>query len=150
MPIQTRNEMLATGVRSAVGIKVFGPDLAEIERTAIAIENAVKDVPGTRSAFADRLTGGRFLDFDIDRAAAARYGLTVGDIEDVIEAAIGGAAITQTVEGRERYTVALRYARELRDQPDALAAVLVPTPTGAQVPIGQVARLTFRNGPPMI
>jgi Cu(I)/Ag(I) efflux system membrane protein CusA/SilA len=150
MPIQTRNEMLATGVRSAVGIKVFGSDLSEIERVAVAVENAVRDVPGTRSAFADRLTGGRFLDFDIDRAAAARYGLTVGDVEDVIEAAIGGAAVTQTVEGRERYTVALRYARELRDEPDALARVLVPTPAGAQVPLGQVASLRFRNGPPMI
>ena len=150
MPIQTRNEMLATGVRSAVGIKVFGPDLAEIERVAVAIESAVKDVPGTRSAFADRLTGGRFLDFDIDRTAAARYGLTVGDVEDVIEAAIGGAAVTQTVEGRERYTVALRYARELRDEPDALARILVPTPTGAQIPLGQLARMQFRSGPPMI
>jgi len=150
MPIQTRNEMLATGVRSAVGIKVFGPDLAGIERVAVQIENAVRDVPGTRSAFADRLTGGRYLDFDIDRAAAARYGLTVGDVEEVIEAAIGGSAVTQTVEGRERYTVALRYARELRDEPDALARVLVATPAGAQVPLGQLAKLEFRNGPPMI
>src|SRR5207237_8341991 len=140
----------ATGVRSAVGIKVFGPDLGEIERIGIAIESAVRDVPGTRSAFADRLTGGRFLDFDIDRTAAARYGLTVGDVEDVIEAAIGGAAVTQTVEGRERYAVALRYARELRDEPDALARVLVPTPAGAQVPLAQLARLQFRSGPPMI
>jgi len=150
MPIQTRNEMLATGVRSAVGIKVFGPDLSEIERVAVQVENAVRDVPGTRSAFADRLTGGRYLDFDINRAAAARYGLTVGDVEEVIEAAIGGATITQTVEGRERYTVALRYARELRDEPDALARILVATPAGAQVPLGQLAKLEFRNGPPMI
>jgi len=150
MPIQTRNEMLATGVRSAVGIKVFGSDLSEIERIAVAVENVVREVPGARSAFADRLTGGRFLDFDVDRAAAGRYGLTVADVEDVIEAAIGGAAVTQTVEGRERYTVALRYARELRDEPDALARVLVATPTGAQVPLGQIARLRFRNGPPMI
>jgi Cu(I)/Ag(I) efflux system membrane protein CusA/SilA len=150
MPIQTRNEMLATGVRSAVGIKVFGPDLSEIERVAIQVENAVRDVPGTRSAFADRLTGGRYLDFDINRAAAARYGLTVGDVEEVIEAAIGGATITQTVEGRERYSVALRYARELRDEPDALARILVATPGGAQVPLGQLAKLEFRNGPPMI
>jgi len=150
MPIQTRNEMLATGVRSAVGIKVYGPDLAGIERIGVAIEDAVKNVPGTRSAFADRVTGGRFIDFDIRRAEAARYGLTVGDVEDVIEAAIGGAAVTQTVEGRERYTVALRYARELRDDPDALARVLVPTPAGAQIPLGQLATLTIRSGPPMI
>jgi Cu(I)/Ag(I) efflux system membrane protein CusA/SilA len=150
MPIQTRNEMLATGVRSAVGIKVFGPDLAGIEQIGVAIESAVKDVPGTRSAFADRLTGGRFLDFDIDRVAAARYGLTVGDVEDVIEAAIGGATVTQTVEGRERYSVALRYARELRDEPDVLSRILVPTPTGAQVPLGQLAQVRFRSGPPMV
>jgi Cu(I)/Ag(I) efflux system membrane protein CusA/SilA len=150
MPIQTRNEMLATGVRSVVGVKVFGPDLAEIERIGVAVEAALKEVPGTRSAFADRLTGGRFLDVDIDRMAAARYGLTVGDVEDVIEAAIGGIPITQTVENRERYSVAIRYARELRDEPDALARVLVPTPSGAQIPLAQVARLEFRNGPPMI
>jgi Cu(I)/Ag(I) efflux system membrane protein CusA/SilA len=150
MPIQTRNEMLATGVRSAVGIKVFGPDLGEIERIGVAVERAVHDVPGTRSAFAERVTGGRFLDFDIHRDAAARYGLTTGDVEDVIEAAIGGSAVTQTVEGRERYTVAVRYARELRDDPETLAHVLVPTPGGAQIPLGDLATLTFRSGPPMI
>ncbi len=150
MPIQTRNEMLATGVRSAVGVQVFGPDLAGIERLGVSIEDAVRDVPGTRSAFADRVTGGRYLDFDIDRAAAARYGLSVGDVEDVIEAAIGGDAVTQTIEGRERYSVAVRYARERRDDPDALARVLVASPSGVQVPLGQIARLTFRNGPPMI
>jgi Cu(I)/Ag(I) efflux system membrane protein CusA/SilA len=150
MPIQTRNEMLATGVRSAVGVKVFGPDLGEIERIGIQVEHAVQGVRGTRSAFAERVTGGRFLDFDIRRDAAARYGLTVGDIEEVIEAAIGGSAVTQTVEGRERYTVAVRYARELRDDPEALARVLVPTPAGAQIPLGDLATLTFRSGPPMI
>jgi copper/silver efflux system protein len=150
MPIQTRNEMLATGVRSAVGIKVFGPDLGGIERVGIAVEQAVKDVPGTRGAFAERLTGGRFLDFDIRRDVAARHGLTVADIEDVIESAIGGSAVTQTVEGRERYTVALRIARELRDDPDRLARILVPTASGAQVPLGELADIRFRSGPPMI
>ena len=150
MPIQTRNEMLATGVRSAVGIKVFGPDLAEIERIAIAVEGAVQGVPGTRSAFADRVTGGRFLDFDIRRGEAARYGLTVGDVQDVIESAIGGLAVSQTVEGRERYSISVRYARELRDDPEALKSVLVPTASGAQIPLGQLADITFRTGPPMI
>ena len=150
MPIQTRNEMLATGVRSAVGIKVFGSDLAEIERIAVAIENAVRDVPGTRSAFADRLTGGRFLDFDIDRGAVARYGLTVEDVQDVIETAIGGMVVSQTVEGRERYTIKVRYARDFRGDPDALRRVLVPTSSGAQVPLAQLARVEFRSGPPMI
>jgi Cu(I)/Ag(I) efflux system membrane protein CusA/SilA len=150
MPIQTRNEMLATGVRSAVGVKVFGTDLAEIERIGVAIEDAVRGVEGTRSAYADRLTGGRFLDFDIRREEAARYGLSVADVEEVIEAAVGGVVVTQTVEGRERYAVALRYARELRDTPEALARVLVPTPSGAQVPLQQLATLQFRTGAPMI
>jgi len=150
MPIQTRNEMLATGVRSAVGVKVYGPDLAEIERVSVAIEGVLQNVPGTRSALAERVTGGRFLDFDINRVQAARYGLTVGDVEDVIEAAIGGSAVTQTVEGRERYTVAVRYARELRDDPDQIARMLVATPAGAQVPLGQLATLQVRSGPPMI
>ncbi len=150
MPIQTRNEMLATGVRSAVGVKVFGPDLAGIEKIAVAVEAAVKRVRGTRSAFADRVTGGRFLDFDIRRDEAARYGLTVGDVQEVIEAAIGGLAVTQTVEGRERYSVVVRYARELRDDPEALKRVLVPTPAGGQIPLGQLADLRFRTGAPMI
>ena len=150
MPIQTRNEMLATGVRSAVGIKVFGPDLAEIERIGREIESALQDVRGTRSAFAERVTGGSFLDFDIDRAAVARYGLTVGDVQDVIETAIGGMVVSQVVEGRERYGIKVRYARDFRDDPDALRRVLVPTPSGAQVPLAELARLEFRTGPPMI
>ena len=150
MPIQTRNEMLATGVRSAVGVKVYGPDLATIERIAIQIEGALQDVPGTRSAFAERITGGFFLDMDVDRAAAARYGLTVGDVQDVIETAIGGMLVSQTVEGRERYAINVRYARDFRDDPEALRRILVPTPSGAQVPLAQLARIEFRSGPPMI
>src|SRR5437867_1305106 len=150
MPIQTRNEMLATGVRSAVGIKVFGPSLAGIESVAVAVENVVKSVNGTRSAFAERVTGGYFLDFDIRRDEAARYGLTVGDVQDVIESAIGGMAVTQTVEARERYTVSVRYARELRDDPEALKRVLVPTPSGAQIPLAELADIHFSTGAPMI
>ena len=150
MPIQTRNEMLATGVRSAVGVKVFGPSLAGIESVAVAVEAAVKDVRGTRSAFAERVTGGYFLDFDIRRDQAARHGLTVGDVQDVIEAAIGGMTVTQTVEGRERYGVSVRYARELRDDPEALKRVLVPTPTGAQIPLAELADIHFNTGAPMI
>ncbi|MGE5176770.1 MAG: efflux RND transporter permease subunit [Hyphomicrobiales bacterium] len=150
MPIQTRNEMLATGVRSAVGVKVYGPDLKTIERLGIQIEDALRTVPGTRSAFADRVTGGYFLDFDIDREAAARYGLTVGDVQEVIEAAIGGMQVSQTVEGRERYPVSVRYARDFRGDPEALKRVLVPTPTGAHVPLEQVAHIVSRTGPPMI
>ena len=154
MPIQTRTEMLATGIRSALGIKVYGDDLAQIEKTAVAIERALQDdsrtAPYTRSAFAERLTGGYFLDFDIDRAAAARYGLNVQDVEDVLMAAVGGMPATQTVEGRERYQVMVRYGREYRDSIDALEKVLVPTKTGTQVPITEVAKINFRTGAPMI
>jgi Cu(I)/Ag(I) efflux system membrane protein CusA/SilA len=150
MPIQTRNEMLATGVRSAVGVKVYGPDLAVIERVAIGIESALKGVRGTRSAYADRVTGGYFLDFDIRREEAARYGLTVGAVQDVIESAIGGLPVSQTIEGRERYTISVRYARQFREDPQALQRVLVPTPSGTPVPLAQVADIQFRTGPPMI
>ena len=115
MPVQTRTEMLATGMRSNLGIKVFGPELATIEEIAVEIEEALQNVPGTRSVFAERVTGGYYVDFDIRREAAARYGLTVGDVEDVIETAIGGKNIAQTVEGRERYPIDVRYLREFRD-----------------------------------
>src|SRR5690606_15884253 len=134
MPIQTRTEMLATGVRSPLGIQVFGDDLAEIEKTAIAIEKAVSKVEGTRSAFAERATGGFFIDFDIKRDEAARHGLTVGDVNDTIMSAIGGMNVSETVEGRERYPINMRYARELRDDVEALKRVLVASPTGAQIP----------------
>jgi len=154
MPIQTRTEMLATGIRSTLGIKVFGPELAQIERTAVDIERALLDDPRTalytRSAFAERTTGGYFLDFDIDRAAAARFGLNVGDVQDVIEAAMGGIKVGETVEGRERYGILVRYAREYRDSIAALERVLIPTVDGAQVPITQVAKIQFRTGPPML
>ncbi len=150
MPIQTRNEMLATGVRSAVGVKVYGPDLGTIERVGIGIETALKDVRGTRTAYADRVTGGYFLDFDIRREEAARYGLTVGQVQDVIESAIGGLPVSQTIEGRERYTISVRYARQFREDPEALKRVLVPTPAGTPVPLAQVADIQFRTGPPMI
>jgi Cu(I)/Ag(I) efflux system membrane protein CusA/SilA len=150
MPIQTRTEMLATGIRSQLGIKVFGNTLAEIEKTAIAIEHAVKNVPGTRSAFAERSTGGFYADFTVKRQEAARYGMTVKDVDDVVMSAIGGMNVSETVEGRERYPINVRYAREFRDTPGALDRVLVSTPTGAQVPISQVADLKFTTGPPMV
>ncbi len=150
MPIQTRLEMLATGVRSALGIKIYGDDLAEIERIGVDIETALAGVRGTRSAYAERITGGYYLDFEIDRAAAARYGVSVEDIAEIVETAVGGDPVTETVEGRERYTVAVRYARELRDDPEELERVLVPTPSGAQVPLAQLAELRFRQGPSMI
>jgi Cu(I)/Ag(I) efflux system membrane protein CusA/SilA len=150
MPIQTRTEMLTTGFRSVLGVKVFGPDLGTIQSLGVQIEKALTDLPGTRSVFAERTTGGYFLDFTTRRDAAARYGLTVGDVNEVIETAIGGNTVTTTVEGRERYPVAVRYSRDYRGDLDALKRVLVPTPTGAQVPIGELADLSYRTGPPDI
>src|SRR5438093_3718610 len=134
MPIQTRTEMLTTGFRSVLGIKVFGPDLGTIQDLGVQIEKALADFPNTRSVFAERTTGGYFLDFTVNREAAARYGLTVGDVNDVIETAIGGKTVTTTVEGRERYPVSVRYARDFRQDLDSLKRVLVAAPTGAQVP----------------
>jgi Cu(I)/Ag(I) efflux system membrane protein CusA/SilA len=150
MPIQTRTEMLATGIRSPLGIQVFGDDLDTIEKAAIDIERAVSKVPGTRSAFADRSTGGFYVDVVVKREEAARYGLRVADVNEVVTSAIGGENVAQTIEGRERYPINVRYAREFRDDPDLLAQVLVSTPSGAQVPLGQVADIRFVNGPPMI
>jgi len=150
MPIKTRIDMLSTGIKTPVGIKVSGPDLAVLERLAGEIEQAVRALPDTRSAFGDRAAGGYFLDFVIDRDAAARYGLTVDDVQDVIRSAVGGMNVTRTVEGLERYPVNLRYPRELRDNPEQLARVLVPTPTGVQVPLAQVARIVTHRGPPAI
>lgn len=154
MPIQTRTEMLATGIRSRLGIKVFGDDLKTIETTAIAIEHALQEDDRTktftRSAFAERITGGYFLDFDIDRKKIARYGLTIADVENVILTAVGGMTVSQTIEGRERYAINLRYARDFRDNPEVLKRVLVPTPTGAQIPLAQLADINFVTGPPML
>jgi len=150
MPIQTRTEMLSTGFRSALGIKVFGPDLQGIENLAVQIEKAIGDLPDTRSAFAERTVGGYFLDFDVNREAAARYGLTAGDVNDVVETAIGGKTITTTVEARERYPVRARYAPDFRQDLDSLKRVLIPTPTGAQIPISLVADINYRTGPPSI
>ncbi|HEC17114.1 MAG TPA: efflux RND transporter permease subunit [Sedimenticola sp.] len=154
MPIQTRTEMLATGIRSTLGIKVFGDDLDGVEATGIRIEQALQSdertAPFTRSAFAERISGGYFLDFDIDRGKIARHGLTIADVEEAIMAAVGGMTVSETVEGRERYAINLRYARDFRDDPQALRRVLVPTPTGAQIPLAQLAELNFRTGPPML
>src|SRR6184192_1420440 len=150
MPIQTRTEMLTTGFRSVLRVKVFGPDLREIQKLAVQIERELADLPNTRSAFAERTVGGYFLDFDVNREAAARYGLKVGDVNDIIESAIGGKNITTTVEGRERYPVNARYARDFRQDIAALKRVLVPTPTGAQVPISLLADINYKTGPPSV
>jgi Cu(I)/Ag(I) efflux system membrane protein CusA/SilA len=151
MPIQTRTEMLTTGFRSILGVKVFGPDLATIQEAGIKIEKALNGLPQTRSAFAERTTGGYFLDFTVNRQAAARYGITTGDVNDIIETAIGGKTITTTVEGRERYPVNVRYARDFREDLDALKRVLVPVPmSAAQVPISMLADVSYKTGPPSI
>jgi Cu(I)/Ag(I) efflux system membrane protein CusA/SilA len=150
MPIQTRTEMLATGLRSQLGVKVFGDDLAVIEQTAVAIERVLAQLPGTRSAVAERVTGGFYLDFDVNRDAAARYGLSVRDVNEIVESAIGGMDVSQTVEGRARYPIQVRYARDFREDLDALSRILVATPGGAQVPIGQVADVRFDMGPPFV
>lgn len=150
MPIKTRIDMLSTGIKTPVGIKVSGPDLDELQRLSEQIENVMQAMPETLSAFGDRTAGGYYLDFDIKREEAARYGLTVGDVQDIIQSAIGGMNITETVEGLERYPVNLRYPRELRDNPENLKRTLIPTPTGAQIPLTLVAELTLRRGPPSI
>jgi Cu(I)/Ag(I) efflux system membrane protein CusA/SilA len=178
MPIKGRIDMLATGIRTPVGIKIFGPDLAELERIGKEIERVVQSIPGTRSAFAERAVSGYYLDIDIDRVKAARHGVNVADVQAVIATAIGGMTITQTVEGRERYGVRVRYPQELRDTPERLASVLVPvnhdvgsalsagsasgmgvtSPAGgsamaigtAQIPLGQVATIKQVAGPMVV
>lgn len=155
MPIQTRTEMLTTGFRSVLGIKVFGPDLATIQDVGVQIEKALSDFPNTRSVFAERTTGGYFLDFTPNREVAARYGLTVGDVNEIVETAIGGKTIATTVESRERYPINVRYARDFREDLEALKRVLVPLPMSgsnslAQIPISTVADISFKTGPPSI
>lgn len=150
MPIKTRIDMLSTGIKTPIGIKVSGPDLTELQRLAENIEQAMKTLQETTSAFGDRAVGGYYLDFDINRENAARYGLTVGAIQDVIQSAIGGMNITETVEGLERYPVNLRYPRDLRDDLESLRRVLIPTPTGAQIPLAMVANIDYQRGPPVI
>jgi Cu(I)/Ag(I) efflux system membrane protein CusA/SilA len=150
MPIKTRIDMLSTGIKTPVGIKLMGPDLDVLSTLGAEIEAVVKDIPGTLSAYSERVTGGNYLDFHIDRNQIARYGLTIGDVQQVIMTAIGGSNITYTVEGLERYPVNLRYNRELRDNIEKLKRVLVSTPTGAQVPLAQLAKFAITKGPPGI
>jgi len=150
MPIKTRIDMLATGIKTPVGIKVMGPDLDSLNAIAQRIETVMKPLQGTRSVYAERVTGGNYLDIDIDRFRAAAYGLTVGDIQDVIKSAVGGMNVAVNIEGRERYNINVRYPRELRDNPEALARVLVTAPNGDRVPLGQVAEIGFTKGAAMI
>jgi len=150
MPIKARIDMLTTGVRTPIGIKIFGSDLKEIEKIGEHIEAVLKEVRGTRSIYAERTAGGYFLDFDLKREQLARYGLTIDDVEMVIMSAVGGENISTTVEGRERYPINVRYPRELRDDIEKLKRVLVPTMMGAQVPLEQLADIRLTLGPAMI
>jgi Cu(I)/Ag(I) efflux system membrane protein CusA/SilA len=147
MPILTRIDMLATGIKTPVGIKVAGPNLAELERIASEIEPVIRQVPGTASAYAERVMGGNYIEFNINRDEIARYGLSIGAVQDVLEVALGGMPLTTTVEGLERYTVNLRYDRDFRENLEALREIIVPTPSGAQVPLGQLARLDVVRAP---
>jgi Cu(I)/Ag(I) efflux system membrane protein CusA/SilA len=150
MPIKARIDMLTTGVRTPLGIKVLGSDLGKIEEIGGSIEMALKDIPGTTSVFAERTTGGYFLDFDIKRDALARYGLTIDDVEMVLTSSVGGERVTTTVEGRERYPVNVRYLRDYRSDIGTLNRALVRTPAGAQVPMAQLADIKLLTGPGMI
>ncbi len=151
MPIKARIDMLSTGIRTPIGIKVFGKSLDEMERLAREIEAVVRRVPGTSSAFAERITGGFYMNIEPDRLALARYGLSVGELQEVIATALGGETVTTTVEGLERFGVNLRYPRELRDTPQKIAReVLVSTPDGAMIPLGQIANISLSKGAPSI
>ncbi len=148
MPIRTRIDMLSTGIKTPVGIKIAGADLATLERIGTEVEAVIRKVPGTTSVFAERVMGGRFIEFEIDREAIARYGLTVGDVQDVLSVALGGTPLTTTVEGLQRYTINLRYDRDFRSDLRALREdIVVPTPTGAQIPLGQLATIKVVDGP---
>ncbi len=150
MPIKTRIDMLSTGIKTPVGIKIMGEDLSVLSDLGEKIEAIIRDVPGTLSAYSERVVGGYYFDYTIHREEAARYGLTVGDVQDVIQSAVGGMNITQTVEGLERYPVNLRYGRGFRNSIESMRRILVPTPSGAQVPIAQVADISIHQGPPSI
>ena len=151
MPIKARTDMLATGIRTPVGVKVLGPDLNVIETLAREIETAIKTVPGTSSAFAERINGGYYLDIEPDRRALARHGLTIANLQEVVASALGAETVTTTVEGRERYAVSIRYPRDIRSDPQAISReVLVPLPNGASVPLGQVAKVVLLRGPASI
>src|SRR5579862_281049 len=148
MPIKTRIDMLSTGIKTPVGIKIAGPDLATLERIGTEVEAVVRQVPGTASVYAERVTGGRYIEFEIDRDAIARYGLTVGDVQDVLSVALGGMPLTTTVEGLQRYTVNLRYDRDFRSDLDSLKHdIVIPTPTGAQIPLGELATIKVVDAP---
>ncbi len=150
MPIKTRIDMLSTGIKTPVGIKIMGDDLTVINRIGEQVEAVMRNVPGTLSAIAERAVGGYFLDYQIDRSATARYGVSIADIQEIFQAAIGGMKITDTVEGLERYSVNVRYDRDFRSDPDSLGRLLVPGAGGSQIPLAQLGKFTVRNDPDTI
>jgi Cu(I)/Ag(I) efflux system membrane protein CusA/SilA len=150
MPIKTRIDMLSTGIKTPVGIKIMGPDLQTLNDLGEQVEAVVSTLPGTLSAYSERVVGGNYLDFEVDRDQAARYGLNVGDVQDIIQSAVGGMNVTQTVEGLERYPVNIRYMQDYRNDLPALKRVLIPIPGGKHIPIGQIADIRLRKGPPAI
>src|SRR5204863_2348354 len=149
-PIRNRIDMLATGIKSPIGVKVSGSDLAELDRIAHDVETVARSVPGVSSALAERLTGGRYVDVDIDRAAAARFGLNIADVQEIIGGAIGGQTVGETVEGVARYPISVRYPRELRDSLAGLRTLPILTPSGQQITLGAVAQVQIADGPPML
>lgn len=150
MPIKTRIDMLATGIKTPVGVKIAGPELSVIEQLGRELETVIGEVPGANSVYAERVAGGRYLTIDIDRTSAARYDLNIADVQSVIRTAVGGANVTETIEGLERYPVNLRYPQAYRDSPEALAKLPIVTPNGAQLPLGAVANIAIEDGPPAI
>ena len=150
MPIKNRIDMLSTGIKTPIGIKIGGADLQVLDSLGKQIENIMRTVPGTASAYSERVLGGNYIDFNINREAAARYGITIADVQSVIQTAIGGMDVSNTVEGLERYPISIRYPRELRDNLENLKQILVPAPTGAQIPLGQLATFDIHKGPMLI
>ena len=150
MPIKNRIDMLSTGIKTPIGIKIGGADLQVLDSLGKQIENIMRTVPGTASAYSERVLGGNYIDFNINRQAAARYGITIADVQSVIQTAIGGMDVSNTVEGLERYPISIRYPRELRDNLENLKQILVPAPTGAQIPLGQLATFDIHKGPMLI
>src|SRR5881396_3196841 len=148
-PIRNRIDMLSTGIRTQVGVKVFGSDLQTIEKKAAEIERVLHEVPGAVDLYAERITGAPYLEIHINRTAAARYGINIGDIQDVIESAIGGKNITFTIEGRQRFPVRVRYARDFREDLEAIKDVLVTAPNGTQIPLKDIAEIGLAVGPSM-
>ncbi|HSH65578.1 MAG TPA: efflux RND transporter permease subunit, partial [Bacteroidia bacterium] len=150
MPIKNRIDMLSTGIKTPVGIKIGGADLFVLDSLGKQIEKIMRTVPGTSSAYSERVLGGNYIDFNINRNAAARYGITISDVQEVLQVAIGGKEIANTVEGLERFPISIRYPRELRDNLENLKRVLVPSPTGAQIPLGQLVTFQIHKGPMLI